>query len=165
MSKQKKKSGGPGADGPASAGIDALALRHFRIGWRALLFFVTLGLFLEAMHGFKIGAYLNVSNETRRFMWTLAHAHGGLIAILQIAFGATISLAGNLSSAASILELASRCFFAALVLMPLGFFLGGLFIHSGDPGLGILLAPAGAGLLIVAVVLTARALGSGQDRP
>ena len=38
--------------------------------------FGTLGLVLETLHGFKIGAYLDVSNETRRLMWRLAHVHG-----------------------------------------------------------------------------------------
>jgi hypothetical protein len=156
-----------------TATIDRLALRHFRVGWWALVVFLALGLFLESMHGFKVGAYLDVSNGTRRTMWTLAHAHGGILSILQIAFAATLRLGGTRSLAdpaqigqpiparmTSWLELASRCFLAALFLMPLGFFLGGVFIFDGDPGLGILLVPPGAALLIVAVALTARAIGS-----
>ena len=39
----------------------------------------------------------------------------------------------------------------------LGFFLGGLFVHAGDPGLGILLVPVGAALLFAAVWLAWRA--------
>jgi len=50
----------------------------------------------------------------------------------------------------------------ATCLMPAGFFLGGLFIYSGDPGLGILLVPAGGLLLVVAVFLTA--CGAGHFR-
>jgi hypothetical protein len=42
--------------------------------------------------------------------------------------------------------------------MPVGFFLGGLFVYAGDPGLGILLVPVGGLLLFVAVLLTALAL-------
>ena len=29
----------------------------------------------------------------------------------------------------------------ALVLLPLGFFLGGVFIYGGDPGIGVILVP------------------------
>ena len=50
--------------------------RHLRIGWWALLLFLMLGAGLEAMHGFKIGPYLDADYATRRFMWTLSHAHG-----------------------------------------------------------------------------------------
>jgi len=41
----------------------------------------------------------------------------------------------------------------ATVLLPGGFFLGGAMIYAGDPGVGILLVPVGALLLLVAVGL------------
>jgi len=44
----------------------------------------------------------------------------------------------------------------ASVLLPRGFFLGGVVTHAGDPGLGILLVPVGALLLLTAIFLTAR---------
>jgi hypothetical protein len=53
--------------------------------------------------------------------------------------------------------LAGNCLLGASVLLPGGFFLGGLFLYGGDPGLGVLLVPLGALLLLVAVLLTARA--------
>jgi len=53
------------------------------------------------------------------------------------------------------LVLASRCLIAGGLLLPLGFFLGGVFVHEGDPGLAIVLAPVGALLLLVAVGLIA----------
>ena len=52
------------------------ARRHTKLGWRLLLLFLTLGIALELMHGLKLRLYLDVNNETRRLMWTLAHAHG-----------------------------------------------------------------------------------------
>src|SRR5882757_6559314 len=67
-----------------------LIRRHLRFGWWTLLIFLTAGLALEALHGLKIGAYLNVSNETRRLMWTLAHAHGTLLGLVHLGFAATI---------------------------------------------------------------------------
>ena len=43
-----------------------------------------------------------------------------------------------------------------LILLPLGFLLGGVTLHDGDPGLGVLLVPPGGLLLLVALLLTAR---------
>ena len=50
--------------------------RHLRFGWWSLLCFLTLGIVLESLHGFKVGWYLDAAHSTRRLMWTLAHAHG-----------------------------------------------------------------------------------------
>ena len=47
---------------------------------------VALGLLLESLQGFKVAAYLDVSNETRRLMWRLAHAHGTLLAVVNILY-------------------------------------------------------------------------------
>lgn len=125
------------------------------VGWSTLLVFLILGLGLEVMHGFKMGFYLDVSNESRRLMWTLAHAHGALLSITNVVFGISIDYLPAWPEASR--TLASRCYLGALVLMPLGFFAGGFAVHGGDPGLGILLVPPGALLFIAAVFLTARA--------
>src|SRR5665213_640108 len=146
----------PAKIGTPDAALRAASIRHLRIGWWSLLAYLTLGLVLEALHGFKIGFYLNVSNETRRLMWTLAHAHGTLIALVQIGFGLALRLLPLLDSRRR--ALAGNCLIGANLLLPGGFFLGGLFLYGGDPGLGVLLVPIGAVLLFVAVFLTARAL-------
>jgi hypothetical protein len=117
--------------------------------------FLTLGLILETLHGFKVGFYLDVSNSTRRLMWTLAHAHGTLLSILNLVFAMSIRLTPDWKESSR--TLASRCLLGALVLIPLGFLLGGVFIFGGDPGIGIILVPPGALLLFLAVILTARA--------
>lgn len=130
---------------------------HLRLGWWALLVFVTLGLVLETLSGFKVGLYLDVESSTRRLMWTLAHAHGTLLSILNLVFALSMRLVPDWKDDSRVL--ASRCLRGALVLMPLGFFLGGVRIHGGDPGLGVLLVPPGALLLFLAVLLTARAAG------
>ena len=108
------------------------------------------------MHGFKIGWYLDVDNETRRSMLTLAHTHGTLLALVNIAFSWTVARLPEWKT--SNLKIASTCLLGASVLMPLGFFLGGLFPSDGDPSLGILLVPAGAVFLLVAILLTAIAV-------
>ena len=45
--------------------LKQLARRHARMGVVALLLFLTLGGALEALHGFKLGFYLDVGNEAR----------------------------------------------------------------------------------------------------
>lgn len=129
--------------------------RHLRFGWWSLLIFLTLGIFLEALHGFKVGAYLNVSNSTRRLLWTLAHAHGTALGLVHIAFAFTASHLTAWSGRGR--AFASVSLMAASILLPGGFFLGGLVIYAGDPGLGILLVPLGAIFLLLAVLLCARA--------
>jgi hypothetical protein len=133
---------------------DAVARRHQRFGWWMLLVFLTVGLALETLHGFKVEAYLKVSNETRRLMWTLAHAHGTLLALVNLAFASMVRWSPDWPSRRR--AVASACLRGAALLMPAGFFLGGLFIYSGDPGVGILLVPVGGILLFAGVLLTAR---------
>ena len=64
--------------------------RHLRFGWWSLSAFLALGLLLETLHGFKVGWYLDVSHEARRLMFTLAHSHGTLLALVNIAAGLTL---------------------------------------------------------------------------
>ena len=77
--------------------------RHLRFGWRSLFVFLALGFILEVLHGFKLGWYLDVGAEMRRLMFTLAHAHGTLLALVNLAAGLTLrSVKGfELTSAAS----------------------------------------------------------------
>jgi hypothetical protein len=136
-----------------------IARRHLRLGWWALLVFLSLGTVLEGLHGLKLGFYLDVRNESRRLLWTLAHAHGALLSLVSLAFAASARLPGW---GAARLSLASRCLVAALVLIPGGFFLGGAFPYAGDPGPAVIVVPVGALLLFTGVWLTARASGGGS---
>jgi hypothetical protein len=136
--------------------VSHLVERHTRIGWWSLLAFITLGVVLEAFHGFKIGWYLDVSNETRRLMWTLAHAHGTLVSVVHLVYAATLpALQRTAPVGAPRLRATSACLLAATFLLPGGFFAGGIVVYGGDPGLGILLVPLGAAALIAAVLMTA----------
>ncbi|MSU35696.1 MAG: hypothetical protein EXS36_11415 [Pedosphaera sp.] len=132
---------------------EPLFLRHLRLGWGSLLLFLTLGLVLEGLHGFKVGAYLDLSNHTRRLMWTLAHAHGTLLGLVHLGFAATLAALGP--SKAVHLRAAAGLLTSGGILIPAGFFLGGIWIHSGDPGLGILLLPVGAVCLFASILITA----------
>ena len=115
-----------------------------------------LGIVLEGLHGFKAGFYLDVDNEVRRLTWTLAHAHGALLGLVHVAWAATMHVAQPRGWAP---VLASRSLVIASVLLPLGFFLGGIGIAGGDPGIGIVLVPVGALALFVAVLLAGMSVG------
>lgn len=119
---------------------------------------LSLGLVLEALHGFKLGWYLDVVNEARRLMLTLAHVHGTLIALVNLAFAATISA----SEASASLARGAAFLRWAGVLMPVGFLLGGIQILGADPGFGIVLVPVGAVLLFLGVLAAARAVAAGD---
>ena len=137
--------------------------RHLRFGWWSLLSFLILGFVLELLHGFKAGLYLDVSNETRRLMWTLAHAHGALLGLVHILYALCLRLFPGLAAGA--LGPISVSLVGASIVLPGGFFLGGLRFYGGDPGLGILAVPMGATLLVIAVFLIARASGSLDGAP
>jgi hypothetical protein len=122
--------------------------RNLRFGWWSLLVFLSLGGVLEILHGFKIGWYVDVGSDMRRLMFTLAHAHGTALALVNIAAGLTARSVKALTPRASV------CFSLiwAGILFPVGFFLGGVVTYGGDPGLGIWLVPIAALLLFYSVV-------------
>jgi hypothetical protein len=128
-----------------------IADRHLRFGWWSLLVFLSLGLALETLHGFKIGWYLDVGNEVRRLMFTLAHAHGTLLALVNIVVGLTARNVDSFELRRSV----SVALIWAAILLPVGFLLGGIVIYDGDPGLGIWLVPVGALLLFYGVARVA----------
>lgn len=131
---------------------DALAARHLRHGWLCLLVFLAAGLALESMHGLKVGAYLGLDHAVRRHMWTLAHAHGALLGLVHLGLAATLRHAPHLATCRAG-HVASVSLDLAGAALPLGFFLGGLWHHAGDPGLGVLLVPVGGALLLVSASL------------
>ena len=146
----------------ATAATD-YARRHLRFGWWSLLCFLLLGVVLELLHGFKAGLYLDVSNQTRRLMWTLAHAHGALLGLIHILYALCLRLFPGVGARNQ--GPVSLCLIGASVLLPGGFFAGGLGFYGGDPGLGILVVPVGATLLLIAVFLVARATNALDGEP
>jgi len=131
------------------------AARHLAFGWWLVVASVGLGTLLEALHGLKLGLYLDASNETRRLLWTLAHAHGALLGLVNVAFATSLPKLPRLSESGR--TLASRTLLAGACLLPAGFFFGGIFVYEGDPGLAVLLSPIGALLVLVGVVVVALA--------
>lgn len=121
-------------------------------GWLGMAVFLTLGIVLESFHALKVGDYLDAGNETRRLLWTLAHSHGTLLSLLNIAYALTaMSVNFKVNTARWIV----RWLIIAQWLLPLGFLLGGVSVHGGDPGLPILIVPFAAVSLLFGAALTA----------
>ena len=121
-----------------------------RTGYWLLAVSLPFGLTLEALHGFKVRAFMQ--SDMRRELFRLAHAHGTMLGILCLVFAV---LAERHVAKAARLSIA-RLVALGAVLMPLGFFLGGVLNSEGDPSLGIALVPVGAILLIAALVRAAQ---------
>ena len=132
--------------------------RNLRFGWWALLIFLSLGGALETLHGFKIGWYVDVENDMRRLMFTLAHAHGTALALVNIVAGLT---ARNVERFELRLSVSFSLIWAG-ILFPVGFFLGGIVTYVGDPGLGIWLVPIAALLLFYSIARIALDLSKTQ---
>src|SRR2546430_17438727 len=114
--------------------------RNLRFGWWSLLVFLSLGGLLETLHGFKIGWYVDVGNEMRRLMFTLAHAHGTALALVNIVAGLTARNVEQFEIRPSV----SLCLIWAGLLFPVGFFLRGVVSYGGDLGPGIWLTAVAA---------------------
>jgi len=124
------------------------ARRCRRFGWTSLTVWALFGLALEGAHGFKLAAYLD--DSLRHGMLRLAHAHGVILALVVLAFAS--SLPPGDSGAARAVRLTGLLLRAAAVLIPLGFALGGVAPHEGDPGFPVVLVPVGGLLLVIGLV-------------
>ncbi len=132
--------------------MERLARVHQLWGWTGLLLFAGLGLTLEALNGLKLGFFLDPEVHLRREMWRLAHAHGTLLSIVQLVFSG--ALTGAWLDTEEHARLASAFLRGALVLLPLGFFLGGVLPSESDPWIGIWLVPVGAAFLLLGLGVT-----------
>jgi hypothetical protein len=123
----------PGAETPEGDG-EGEARRSRRFGWTALLVWASLGLALEAAHGFKLAWFLD--DDLRRTLLRLAHAHGVVLALVVLAHAS--------SAGAARVRSIGRLLRAGALLMPIGFALSALRPSEGDPGVAIALVPIGA---------------------
>jgi hypothetical protein len=110
-------------------------------GWISLAAWIVFGLLIEGLIGFRSPVLLD--DSTRRDMFRLAHAHGTLLNLVLIA--AAICARLDLIRLGRVTSLGLR---AAVVLLPGGFLLGGIWHFKDDTGVGILLVPVGAVLLL-----------------
>ncbi len=106
---------------------------------------MTFGLLLEGLIGYKTPAYLN--DSVRRELFRLAHAHGTLLSLLLL--GLALVCDRFEVKTANIVTMVLR---GGVVLMPIGFLLGGLWHYESDPGVGIWLVPIAAVMVVFGVV-------------
>ncbi|MGH7939286.1 MAG: hypothetical protein ACRD5Z_01690 [Bryobacteraceae bacterium] len=116
-----------------------------RQGWISLALWIAFGILIEGLIGFRTPALLD--DPLRRDMLRLAHAHGTLLNLVLVV--AAICLRLEIISLSWLAALELRL---AVVLLPVGFLLGGLWHFHDDPGLGIFLVPIGALLLLASVL-------------
>ncbi|HKG23894.1 MAG TPA: hypothetical protein VKC34_18470 [Blastocatellia bacterium] len=114
-------------------------------GWASIAFWMTFGLLLEGFLGYKVPGYLD--DGQRRELFRLAHTHGTFLGLVLIA-AALCGKAGTLAPP----RLAMTAMRAGTILMPLGFFLAGVWHPEGDPGLAIWLVPPSALLVIFGAI-------------
>ena len=151
------ESGGEARGDGRHASVDLVVGRHLRAGWWGLAAFVLLGVVLEALHAIKSPLYVDAGRETTRLLLRLAHAHGTLLSLVNVAYALTVRARAGAARA-----VASGGLLASLVLLPGGFLLGALWARGGDPGVGIVLVPAGAVALFVAAVGIGRRVSRGE---
>lgn len=126
-------------------------------GWASIAFWMIFGLLLEGFLGYKIPGYLE--DAQRRELFRLAHTHGTFLGLVLIAAALTFKVGASAPP-----RLAVRALRAGAILMPLGFFLAGVWHPEGDPGIAIWLVPPAALLVIfgaISIALSARKKSSG----
>jgi hypothetical protein len=109
---------------------------------------MTFGLLLEGLIGYKTPAYLH--DSVRRELFRLAHAHGTLLSLLLL--GLALVCDRFEVKPANIVPMVLRL---GVILMPLGFLLGGVWHYESDPGVGIWLVPVAAVMVVFGVVSVA----------
>ncbi len=124
--------------------------RHIRLSLAVAALFLASGLWLEAMYGLRARGWID--DDLRREFLRLGHAHGGLLAMLNLVVAWALERLGTPASWAGRIRMA--CLLGA-VLVGGGFFAGGLWHGPTDPGIPVLLVPAGALLVLSSLVATA----------
>jgi len=131
--------------GELSTGAEQL--RSLRFGWTWLFLWACFGIALEAMHGFKIGGYLD--DELGRLLLRLGHAHGVGTALVVLVYSAVGVPLLRLRPDGG--RRVGRWLRAGAVALPMGFAASALGHPEGDPSLAILLVPVGALLILLAL--------------
>lgn len=137
-----------GKSNPAAEESASFSRMMFQ-GWVSIAIWMSAGLLLEGLLGYKIPSYLN--DAQRRELFRLAHTHGTFLGLVLIAAGLCVRRGATLPRAARLsLSVGSA-------LMPLGFLLAGIWHPEGDPGPAIWIVPPSALLIIFGAIASALA--------
>jgi heme A synthase len=123
---------------------------HLRLSIAVVALFMASGLWLEAMYGLRAEGWLD--DPLRREFLRLGHAHGGLLGVVNVALAWTLERLQTPPAWGGKIRVAALL---GALLVGLGFMLGGLMHGPTDPGVAVLAVPAGAMLLLAALVATA----------
>ncbi len=126
------------------------AASHLRWSLALLALFLASGLWLEAMFGLRAQGW--VDDPLRREFLRLGHAHGGLLALVNLALAQAMGRLGTPEPWARRVRPAAL---AGAALVGVGFVGGGLWHAATDPGPLVLLVPAGAMTLLACLVAVA----------
>ena len=133
--------------------------RHLRLSIALAALFLAMGLWLEAMIGLRMTGW--VDDPLRREFLRLGHAHGGLLALLNLGLGLAMDRLGTPAAWAATIRAAA---WSGALLVGAGFVAGGLLHGPTDPGLPILVVPAGA-LMLLGSLVAAALLRPGDRTP
>ncbi|MBX7079725.1 MAG: hypothetical protein K1X88_11095 [Nannocystaceae bacterium] len=124
--------------------------RHVRASVGLLALFLGSGLWLEAMIGLRAGGW--VDDPLRREFLRLGHAHGGLLALVNLALAWAMTKLQTPDGWARRIRVAA---WLGALAVGVGFFGGGLWHGAADPGPLVLIVPAGAMMLVASCVAVA----------
>jgi hypothetical protein len=127
--------------------------RCSRFGWTSLAAWALFGLVLETAHGFKLAIYLD--DDLRHALLRLAHAHGVILALVVLAFGRASAQLYPEPDAARGAGHTGLLLRAGALAIPAGFGLSAIAPHEGDPGLAVVLVPAGAIFIVIGLARAA----------
>ena len=123
---------------------------HLRLSIALVAAFLALGIALEGLYGLRRAEWMD--DPIRREFMRLGHAHGGILGLLNLVLAWAMGRLGTPDGWAARIRLAGL---AGAGLVGLGFFGGGLFHGPTDPGPLVLLVPAGALMVLAALVAVA----------
>lgn len=123
-------------------------------GWLGIAFWMSFGLLLEGLLGYKIPEYLN--DVQRRELFQLAHAHGTLLSVVLL-----VAALCAKSFAIEIPKPAGLALRIGTLLMPAGFLFAGIWHPEGDPGMAIWIVPFAALMVIFGAISLALACRKG----
>jgi len=145
-----------GKEKPQPAGANYAGRVMFQ-GWVSIALWMSLGLLLEGLLGYKIPAYLN--DPQRRELFRLAHTHGAFLGLVLVAAALCSERTRDPLPRPARIALS-----AGSILMPFGFLLAGFWHPEGDPGPAIWLVPPAALMVIFGAIAIALACYR-QDAP
>lgn len=132
---------------------------HLRLSIVLVAVFLGFGLVLEGLYGLRRAQWMD--DEIRREFLRLGHAHGGLLGLLNLVMAWAMGRLGTPEHWAGRVRVAA---WVGAALVGVGFVGGGLFHGPTDPGPLVLLVPAGALMVLAALVAVAWVRGAAEDR-